>query len=422
MNKFLIKFHALLKDNKKKVLFENFLSLSVLQSANYILPLITLPYLVRVLGVEKYGLVMFAQAFIQYFIIFTDYGFNLSATKEIAIHREDENKVTEIFCSVIIIKTLLLFIGFAVLIATISFFPKFRNNYLLYLFTYGIVVGQVFFPVWFFQGMEKMKYITLLNITTKLIFTITILLFVKNKDDYLLVPLLNSMGFIIAGILGLYFVVKQFKVKLIIPKSEQLIEQLKFSFQFFLSRISVSLYTSSNTFVLGLFAGNIAAGYYAAAEQLYKAMQGIFIPLVNALYPFVSKERNLVLYKKIFFVALSFGVIVSGVTFVCSDDITSIIFGIGFEETANLLKLFTVLIIIVAPSMLLGYPFLAAFGYPRYANMSVIVGSLSHIFLLLLIIPLINIYWVVIITIITESIVLMIRVYGIKKYNLWRVK
>ena len=410
------------EDKNKKRFFENVLSLSVLQGANYVLPLITLPYLVRILGVEKYGLVMFAQSFIQFFVIFTDFGFNLSATREIAVHRDNKNKISEIFCCVILIKTVLLLIGFMILVGTIFIVPKFHENSLLYLFTYGTVVGQVFFPVWFFQGMEKMKYITLLNIVAKLIFTISIFVFVKNMDDYLLVPLLNSMGFIVAGSIGLRFAAKHFEVQILIPKSHQLVEQLKLSFQFFLSRISVALYTSSNTFVIGLFVGNVAAGYYAAAEQLYKAMQGIFIPLGNALYPYMAKERNIRLYKKMFFAALSLVLVIGGLTFVNSSLITSVIFGPGFEKAANLLKLFTVLILIVVPSIMLGYPFLAALGYPRYANMSVIVGSLSHIILLLIIIPFIDVYMVVGITIITESIVLTIRVYGVNKYNLWRTK
>jgi len=323
---------------------------------------------------------------------------------------------------VILIKTVLLFIGFIILVGTVFIFPKFHENSLLYLFTYGTVVGQVFFPVWFFQGMEKMKYITLLNITAKLIFTISIFVFVKNMDDYLLVPILNSMGIIIAGAISLRFVAKHFEIHIRIPKFDQLVEQLKLSFQFFLSRVSVALYTSSNTFVIGLFVGNVAAGYYAAAEQLYKAMQGIAVPLGNALYPFIAKERNVRLFKEIFFAALFLVVVISSFSFVYSNFITSVIFGPGFEETANLLKMFTVLILIVVPSILLGYPFLAALGYPGYANMSVIVGSLAHILLLLIIIPFIDIYWVVGVTIITESVVLMIRVYGVNNYNLWITK
>ncbi|UCG60515.1 MAG: oligosaccharide flippase family protein [Candidatus Zixiibacteriota bacterium] len=419
--KFIRLLHNRYKGSKEIRLAENYVSLSALQVVNYLLPLVTLPYLVRVLGVEVYGLVMFAHAFIQYFVVLTDYGFNLSATREIAVNRDDPDKVAAIFNGVMIIKSLLLLAGLLLLVALLVIVPKFQKDYLIFLITYGIVAGQVLFPVWFFQGMEKMKYITMLNITAKVIFTVTLFIFVRNRDDYLLVPLLNSAGFIVAGCLSIWIVFRRFKVKPILPRMPQLIGQLRQSGQFFLSRVSVSLYTSSNTFILGLLVGNTAAGYYAAAEQLYKGMQGVFVPLANALYPFVSKERNIALFRKIYVGAMSAASVIAAIAFAFSGPITSLIFGAGFEPAADLLRLFALLILINVASVLIGYPFLAALDHSRYANFSVVAGSICHVLLLLIAIPFINIYWVAIITIITESIVLAIRAYGVRKYHLWRV-
>ncbi|HUV30382.1 MAG TPA: flippase [Acidobacteriota bacterium] len=410
-----------LKDEKKKRLLENYFSLSLLQGVNYLLPLVTLPYLVRVLGAEKYGLVMFANAFIQYFVILTDFGFNISATREIAVHREDQQKISEIFCSVIILKTCFLVVALGLMSLFVFSFAKFRGDWLLYVLTFGIVLGQTYFPVWFFQGMEKMKFITLLNITARLIFTISIFLLVRSRDDYVLVPLLNSAGLVVAAVLGLWIAVRHFHVSAMIPRLSVLIGYVRQSFQFFLSRVSVSIYTVSNTFVLGLFTSTQTVAYYAAAAQLYKAVQNLFLPLSTALYPFISKERNVRLYRKIFGVALGAVVCISVLAFSFSGPITGFIFGSGFEETSGLLKLFSLLIIIVVASILIGYPFLAALGHARYANFSVVVGSIVHLLLLAAIIPVINAYLVVVVTIVTESIVLAVRVYGVRKQRLWNL-
>ena len=410
-----------LKDEKKKRLVENYLSLSVLQTANYLLPLITLPYLTRVLGVEKFGLVMFASALIKYFMLLTDYGFNLSATREIAVHRTDIRKVSEIFWSVITIKTVILSIGFGLLALLVFSFEKFRVDWALYFLAYGMVIGQAYFPIWFFQGMEKMKYITVLNITAKLIFTVLIFVVVRESSDYIYVLLINSIGFVVAGFVSFWIVLRHFKIRLVFPPVRIAYGYLKDSTQFFLSQASVMACTTSNTFALGIFVNNQAVAYYAAAEQLYKAMQGVFAPIVDALYPYMAKERNIKLYKGIYYGALVGVLIVSMVAIFFSEPITRLVFGGGFEATSILLKLFSLLIIVSVASILLAYPCLAALGYSRFANLSAVLGSILHLVLLSLVIPIMSIYVVVIVTIISESIVLLMRAYAVRKYELWRL-
>ena len=283
------KIKRLTNTEDKRRLLSNFMSLSVLQGANYVLPLITLPYLVRVLGPEKYGLIAFAQAFIQYFNILTDYGFNLSATREISIHRDNAQKVSEIFSSVMIIKFCLLVLSFVIMNILVFSFWKFRQDWLIYYLTFGMVVGQVLFPVWFFQGMERMKYITFLNITAKLIFTIAIFVFIRQASDYIYVPLLNLFGYLVAGALALWIVFRGFKIGFKVPSYSSLIHQLKEGWYIFISTIAISGYTSSRLFAVGLFTDNTITGYYAIAEKLMNVVQTFpLASLVQSLYPRLS--------------------------------------------------------------------------------------------------------------------------------------
>lgn len=409
----------------KKRLLSNFLSLSVLQAFTYVLPLITLPYLVRVLGVDKFGLVIFAQSFIIFFNVLVDFGFDLSATREVSIHRDDKKKLTEIFSSVMIIKFILLWVSFIILSIIIFSFKKFSVDWKLYYFTFLGVIGQALFPIWYFQGLERMRYIATINIVSKLIFTIAIFIFVQDNTDYILVPILNGLGVIVVGLYSVLIIRKDFQQSFQIQSMHTLIIYFKDSSQFFLSRISVSIYTSANAFVLGLFTNATMVGYYSIAEKLYMAIQSLYQPIVQVLYPYVAKEKNIRLFKKIFYSVV--GLNIFGVVFLYffGEYIFALLFTkeIG-RESIFVFKILLIANLIVVPSILIGYPFLGALGFAKYANVSVIYASIAHIIGLsfLALINSITIYNVAITVIFTQIIDFIYRFYGLYKNKLWDIK
>ena len=409
----------------KKRLMSNFFSLSILQAFTYVLPLLTLPYLVRILGVEQFGLVMFAQAFIIFFNIFVDYGFNLSATREIAVYRENKEKLTEIFSAVMFIRVVLIFIAFIILNLIVFSFEKFSNEWQLYELTFLWVIGQAMFPIWYFQGMEKMKYITIVNIVSKVLFTVLIFIVIQTPDDYLYVPLLNGFGFIVGAIISLFMIHNNFKQSFKFQNFKILKKHFLDSSQFFLSRVSVTLYTSANTFILGLLTNNTMVGYYTIAEKLYMALQSFYSPIVQALYPYVAKEKNIRLFKKIFYILLVLNTLGILILFFISQDIFNILFTqtIGIESV----KVFNILLLaalVLVPSIILGYPFLAALGFAKYPNMSVVYASIVHIggIASLVVFDNITIYTVSMMVVITQTVDLMYRLYGIRKEKLWNLK
>jgi PST family polysaccharide transporter len=404
-----------------RTLAENFLSLSVLQAAIYLMPLITLPYLVRVLGVEKFGLVAFAQALMQYFIIFSDYGFNLSATREIAVKRKDLAAVSTIFSTVLLIKLGLALIGLALLGGMILTFDRFGDEWLLYLLAYGMVFGNLLFPVWFFQGMEKMKHSTVLALIARAMFVVLIFAVVRSSEHYLYVPLLYSIGYIIAGIAGLVLAVRSFGVRLRFPSRKDIVRQSKESFQFFVATLSSSASASFNTLILGLLTSNVTVGYYAAAEKLFVAVRAAFHPLSQALYPYMAGRKNVFLFKRIFYVAMAGALLAAAALFVFSDAVAGFAFGEGYEPTGSLLELFALIVPIAAASILLSYPLLAALGREKYATYATTVGSLVHVLLVAVMVPIISAANVILVMLTAEIVVLSIRVYGIRKHHLWQV-
>ena len=286
-------------ENKQK-LFNNFLSLATLQMLNYLLPIITFPYLVRVLGIENFGLLAFAGAIVAYFAILTDYGFQLSATKDISVNRNNKKKVIEIFSAVMSIKLFLMFCSFLILFFIISSIDSLKKDMLIYIFTFGSIVGQVLLPTWFFQGMEKMKYITIVNIISRVIFTISIFIFIENENDVYFVPLLNSLGAIIAGIISLAFVKKEFNISFKFQKTNILKKYFLEGWHIFMQKFYVNIYTRTNILILGILTNNTVVGYYSIAEKLYMALQSLYRPIVQTIYPYIAKERNIKLFKKLF--------------------------------------------------------------------------------------------------------------------------
>lgn len=364
---------------------ENYLSLSSLQVVQYILPLVTVPYLVRVLGPEKWGLIAFAQAFVQYFIFLTDYGFNLSATRKISILRDNRQRVSGIFSSVILIKFVLMLTGFLLLLGLVFAIPKFHEDWLLYILTFSAVIGNVLFPVWFFQGMEKMRYITFLNILARGIFTVSIFLFIRQQADYLYVPLINSLGSIAAGILSMWIVYRNFNTNFRTPALADVVEQLKEGWYIFVSTIAISLYTTSNIVILGLFTNNTIVGYYSAAEKLITAVRGLLTPVSQTIYPHISKlaseskEKALRFMKKSAGLVGSASFLVSLALFIFAKPIVYVVFGNQYQSSVVILKILGFLPFIIALSNIFAIQGLYSFGYYKIVSKFVVLCAVIYL-------------------------------------------
>ncbi len=210
-----------------RTLVTNFGYLFLLQIASYVFPLITLPYLARVIGAEGFGKIAFASAIIVWFQTVADWGFNYTATRDVARCRDDKEKVSEIFSNVLWARCLLMFISFAILIICVLLIPKFRASADVIFVTALMIPGHIMFPDWFFQAIERMKYTTILNLLSKTLFTILIFVFIKEKDDYILQPLFTSLGFVVSGIIAMYFILKRWQIKLHRPQFKKIITTIK---------------------------------------------------------------------------------------------------------------------------------------------------------------------------------------------------
>lgn len=409
------------KRKDKIVLLENAIAIAITQIASYVMPLISLPYLSRVLGVEKFGLVFWAQACIQYFIMITEYGFNYSAVREISINRENKKKISDIFNSVMGVKFCMVVLCAIFLTIIVFFVPKFRSEWLLFYLTFFMVIGSALYPVWFFQGIEHMKYVTFFKILSQTIFLILIFIYIKSPADYQFVAILNSVGFLVSGFIGIWLAVKRFGVKLGLPSLDGIKYQFLYSFEFFFANISNTLYTNTNSFCLGLVASPLLVGYYVAAEKIYNAVHMLSAPIGIALYPYISKTKNVVLYKKVFYPSALFMLSSAVFVFIFAQNIIQIFYGQEMIWAYHILRIFCITVSISSISGLIGYPLVAAMGHTKIVNYSLFVAALVHICILgiLLLYNALNIKTLAYLTIIPYTIMLIIRVYGVYKYKLW---
>ena len=343
------KIQSIFHSEEKKRVLSNFFSLSVLQMANYILPLITLPYLIRVLGIEYFGLLAFASAIVAYFQVITNYGFNLTATRDISIYREDHNKVIEIFSSVMTIKFTLMIISLFLMSIVIFSFEIFLKNWKIYYLTFSMLVGQIMFPVWFFQGMEQMKYVTYLNILARIIFTVAIFIFIQEKDDFYLVPALNSLGYFVSGILSLYYVNKKFGVTFKLPNIKILKHQLFDGWYVFLSQLKTTLFSTTNTVILGVMTNDVAVGYFSAAEKLIRALASLQTPIVGALFPYMSrlirdeKKQGIAEVIKIAKLGTVVYIVILGILFIFVDNVINLIYGKNMDTVIDVFRILLII-------------------------------------------------------------------------------
>ena len=396
----------------------NFISLVLLQGINYLLPLISYPYLLRTLEIERVGLVLWAYAIIQYFVTFTDFGFNLSGTKYIAQHRDYPDKINQFLNSAFIGRIGLGLISIAVLVILIFSFQRFQDESLFFLLYLGMIVGNVMFPMWFFQGMERMKYITIFNLIAKSLSILPLFVFVKEPAHYIYVPVCYSTGYIIAGLFSIYFIYFRTGMKWFFPSFRSIWFALKDSSTYFLSRSTLSLFTNSNTFILGLVCGNVIQGYYTLAEKLYQGYEYLINPLSQVLFPHMSKTRDVGFFRKIFKRVVSANVLLIIIILFMSKWIISIIYGADMEQTLMVFRIIMIATLFSIPSMLVGYPYLAALGHPKYTNWTVVLTSCLHIgvIAILYVFNAITLTHIAVLVVCSQLLLLSLRAYGIKKF------
>ena len=364
-----------LKQHKK--IIENFSYLSILQILSLITPLITYPYLVRILGEIMYGTVIFAQAVIAYFNILVVFGFNFTAARDVSLHRDNPKKLSEIVSAVTIIKTLFLIISL-LLISCYIFYTS-NMDYSLYYLSFWICLNEILFPTWFFQGIEEMKYITFINLGIRVLLIGMIFIFIKSPNDYLFFPLLNGIGALLAGVISFSLLYKKYKLQIVRVPLKTLIKYVKSSYHLFISNVSIQIYVNANKIIIGHFLGMREVTYYDLAEKITN-MGKVPQSMINqVLYPKIALEKNKTFLKKVLKGTILMNVVLYLIVFLFSHQIVTYF---GGNETV--LRILFLTVPIIGISNVLMILTLLPFGYNKSFTRIVFLSAFFYLLIVLI--------------------------------------
>ncbi len=338
-----------------------FLSLSSVQLANSLLPLITIPYVVRVIGAEKYGIISFAAAICAYLFLVVDFGFDLTATRAVARNRADRSALASIFWSTIVAKALLAVVAFAIAALLLGISAAIQAEAAVFTWTFVAVFGNILFPIWFFQGIGKFGIYAGLNFLVRAVATALVFLIVRAGEDYVLVPMSYSAGSIIAGMMGFIFAIREVGHGGGTLDRNSIVSVLRAGWSIFVSRGVISLYTTSTTVMLGSLTTAASVGWFTGASKIVYAIQAlVLVPLSQLAFPELAirlKEggddgvRALARASRYFLAA---ALPLSAVLAIFAKPIVAILLGPGFEPSESVLLILAPLPTLLAMSNLHG--------------------------------------------------------------------
>ena len=393
------------------------------QGFNLITPLLVVPYIVSVCGVENFGKASIAMAISFFMMVFIDYGSDIIGVKEVAVNRENAAELEKIVITTLCSKAVLLALVILFSILLFYFVPFFNKDKSLYLLGLPILLGQCINPTWFLQGVENFKWITILTIVSKLIYLFGIFFFIHQKTDYIFINLWWGIGTILANGFVLYYFFRKHNFNFSKIKSGNVIGLLKGNFSMFFSQIFVSFQMYAPIMLIGFFGNNLLAGHYKIVEQIIVVFKTYIYLFFNFVYPRVCYllEKNT---KK----AFQFWKTYNGINFIFIAISMGVVYLFSFEavhyftttavfEISNLLKLAVLIPITLSISIPLKQLLLGFNQQQLYIRITMIM-VVVNLLLMIVLLPQYGIIGVLSSLIISELITIAVYYFSVKsKYN-----
>lgn len=365
-----------MKENKKVA--NNIIMLYIMNITQLVLPLLTLPYLTRVLSVDGYGVVSYVKSIMTYATLIIEFGFLLSGTKDVVEAKDNKKELGKIIGRITECKLLLSMISFLVLIGMIYTIPILKRHPLFTLLSFVTPFLSIFLFDYLFRGLEKMQVVTLRYLIMKGISTTSTFIFIKNESQLNLIPVLDILGSLFA-ILWINAEIRKMNIQIKFDTFSSVLNSLKISFTYFLSDVATTAFGALNTFFVGIYLSASDVAFWGVTMSFVGAVQSMYSPISDGIYPHMIKTKSLKLFKKILFFFVPLLILGGMITFWGSNIIMFIIGGEKYVSAAIYLRESVPLLIISFFSILCGWPLLGAINKVKETTLTTTITALLQV-------------------------------------------
>jgi O-antigen/teichoic acid export membrane protein len=370
---------------------KNFGYNSILLLSQYIIPLIIFPYISRVFGVEKIGLLNYADSIVNYFILFSTMGLTLTGIREVAKNKNNRAKLNKVFSELLLLHIISTIVMLCAYVGFIYFVDKFTAHKDLYLVGASKLVFNVFLLEWFFRGTENHKFIALRSVFIKILYVVLIFIFIKTKEDYVFYFVLTCGAVVVNGLINWWYSKRHVTITFF---NLNIRKHLKSFFNIGFYLMLTSMYTTFNVIYLGTVSNSVSVGNYTTSLKLYTIILGIFSALSTVLVPRLSSllvdgdqiSFNSTIQKSISFVTIiTFPIIMYSIAL--APQIISLTAGSGFEGVILCFRIIMPLIFIVGIAQVLSHQILLSLKIDRMVLIASVFGAIIGFSLNLLLVP-----------------------------------
>lgn len=396
----------------RKVFFSNTFALAVMQVGKYIFPLLTLPYLARVLTPDGYALRAFVVAFMVFMQTIIDFGFSQYGTKIVALHADKPEILSSISGNVYAAKTILTAIAFFITLIAIFVSPIMFANILFVLVSFMATAFKSFLPDYAFQGLQNMTALTKRFVSTQLLVLLFIFLFVRAPEQLILIPAIEGLMSLVALVWSEWYIRNIYSVS---PKyiSARLTKKVILgSAPFFVAVASSSFMANTITVCMGFFLPNLLVlSYWSIATTVLVGLQALWQPISRSLLPHMVKKRDVDLIKKILLLGLPIIIVVGVIAFYGADFIMCVLGGERYRDGAFVLQGILPTLLFSYPVSILGYPVIGALGRAMYLSICVAISGFVQLVVLIIagVIGCFDIYLVIIVRIFSEALLCLLE-------------